>query len=235
MTFSQHPGFSTCILAAIVLATALATTVAMLPEPPPFAVVLSAAAALWLPFALRLLRAYRPVLADAPLARYLVNAALVGLEIVVCWTVLRSRIEVVEQLEGYWFAPLLYGLLLFPVARIFTEIIARRTAAPLSLKIFHVWILAARPALLFFSIGLVGGGIFLEIHEETPAIDPTVPLAILWPISAFGVLWAVVRAAAQAAYLRRQVRPPLPPAPLDDPPPADAPKTPSSSLHTDLW
>lgn len=239
MSFSRHPFFSTVLLAAVVLTTALATSVALLPTLPPFGIVLAAAIALWLPGALWLLRAYRPDVADAPLARYLANAALVALEVIVCWSVLRSRVQVVEQLEGYWFAPLLYGLLLFPVARIFTEIVARHPDAPPSLKILHVWVLAARPALLFFAIGLVAAGIFLEIHEEIPAIDPTVPLAIFWPLSAFGVLWAVVRAAAQTAYLLRQARPPLPPAPLDDPPPAapDEPPaaTPPPSLHTDLW
>ena len=191
------------LLPALVLVTAVVVIVAMLPEPPPFAVLLALGGAIWTPLALLTLRAFRPALADAPLARYLANAFLVALEILIFWAVLRSRVQLLEQLDDYWFTPLLYGLLLFPLARILTAYLLAHPDAPKSLKVLHIWLLAARPMVLFFSIALVAAGVFLEMHEIQPAINPTAPLALIWPLSALGILWALYRALAQTAFLLR--------------------------------
>lgn len=223
----RTPISATALLAGVVLLTALAIIVAMLPEPPSFTVLLAAGLALWTPALLAVLRSFRPGLADAPLTRYLANALLVGLEILICWTVLRTLVPLLQDVGAYWFAPILYGLLLFPAARILGEYLRRRPDASTALRVLHIWLLAARPLILCFALGLFTAGIFFEMHAETPAIDPTVPLSVILPLSLLGVLWCILRAAAQTAHLLRSRRPPLPPPPLDDPPPA--PSSPAAS------
>ncbi|MBP1589021.1 MAG: hypothetical protein ILO10_02355, partial [Kiritimatiellae bacterium] len=199
---SRHPLFTPLLLAAVVLLTALTVTLALLPEPPMFPVLLAAGLALWLPALLLLLHAWNPALAADPLFRYLAAALLVGLEILIFWTILHATVPFLQDVGAHWFSPILYGLLCFPLARILEEYLRRHPAAPPALRILHLWLLAARPMLLFFSLGLVTAGIFFEMHAETPAIDPTFPLAIILPLSLLGILAALARAAAQTAHLR---------------------------------
>ena len=148
-------------------------------------------------------------------------------------SLLAATVDVAEELDHYWWTPLLAGLfLLLPLDLLLREALRiRGAAASPAWHLLHLWTDAAVRLTLLFGLVFLVTGLFLELRRDYPG-DPTVILLILWVAAFLAAVRLLDRTATRAALLR----PSRPPPPLDDPSPS-APSAPSSchSHPSDLW
>ena len=222
----------TLVSAAALLLAALAIALAMLPAIPPLPVCLTAAAALWGYLLLRLLRATAPDWRHLGLLHFAVRFLWAASALWMFASLLAATVDVAEELDHYWWTPLLAGFLLLPVDLLLREALRhRKPAIPPALLRLQLWTAATIHLILLFGLVFLVTGLFLELRRDYPG-DPTVILLILWVAAFLAAIRLLDRTATRAALLR----PATPPRPLDDPPPsASSPSPPPRPHPSDRW
>ena len=223
--------------AAALLLAALAVALALLPAVPPLPVCLTAAAALWGYLLLRLLLASAPGWRRLGLLHFAVRFFWAACAVWMFASLLAATVDVAEELDHYWWTPLLAGLfLLLPLDLLLREALRiRGGAASPAWHLLHLWTDAAVRLTLLFGLVFLVTGLFLELRRDYPG-DPTVILLILWVAAFLAAVRLLDRTATRAALFRPAAK--SPPRPLDDPPSSrPSPLSSPSSRHhpSDSW
>lgn len=203
---AARPWRATAGMGAAVAVAFAALAAAGWPEvPPPFAAWACLAGTAWVLSALWLVRR---CCREAPWtggAHYAARVAIVALGIWMLWGWLAQTSGVLEELSPYQLAPLLWGLVLWPAGRVLGEALEASPSPPPRLLQAREWLVAGQRILLTLGAAVVVTGILVEMRKDYP-VDPTVPLAVMWPLvlAAIVAFWARAAARAGAWSPRRE-------------------------------